>query len=353
MESPRPESEEQSGSTERQWDYVIIVGNGGSGSKRLLHIFDQSSHTHCRNEPYNNLTSPFKAIREFPRGWAIPPSEVDILEQGWDDAVKWTHERMGDRDFLPPPQKNHLYEGIRSTGLMKPLASRTMRKMMGILSPSLKKEEWPLPWWAGSKSRLEDAFLILKFNQSSGLIRWVLENRPRVKVIHIVRHPAGCLNSWRIRHLASHPEDFVYQNNLNRLRSVAEIDPEAREQFGDIDRLSNAEAELLFWRYAALVVHRAGVGKEQYELVLDEQVVQDGVTTSKQLYDISGLEWEPKVAQYVESHAKNWKEKSCSWDSMLPEEDHEMIQQLLSGTEMEEWWQPEQVVSRIDYTWQS
>lgn len=338
---------------DRPWDYVIIAGNGGSGSKRLLHLLDQSPRTHCRNEPYNNLTSPFRAIREFPRGWAIPPGEERLLEEGWDAAVAWSAARQGDRDFLPPPRKHHLHEAVRAAGLLKPLASRTLRRWMGLLTPALGQEEWELPRWAGSRERLSGAIPVLKFNQSSGLIAWVLANRPRVKVVHIVRHPAGCLNSWRKRHLAQHPTDFVFENNRERLRSVAAIDPEAARQFGDIESLSLEASELVFWRYAALAIHRAVPDPGQYELVLDEDVVADGPDVARRIYDACGIPFEEPVEAYVRDHAENWAKKSCPWKTMIPETDHALVEGLLEDTEMADWWNPEQVVSRIDYTWQT
>ncbi len=344
------------GSTREGWDYVLICSNGSSGGKRLLSTLDHSPHTHCRNEPYNNQGSPFRPLREFPRGWVLASGQEADLERDWDRAVAWTAARQGDRDFMPSPPKAHDRGLARSLGLLNVLASRRARRLLSTLSPALAGDEWPLPWWAGNRETFRQARLVMKFNQSPALVRWVLENRPRVKVVHLVRHPAGCLNSWHRRHLANNPDHFVLKNNLHRLRVVAEVDAAAAGAFGDIDRMTLENggldgSELLYWWYAVTTVHRSGEGRRQYTLIRDEDMLLDAAGTARRLYEACGLEWTGPVDKYVESRAQNWARSSAIWTELVPETIQLKVRNLLEGSEIESFWESDQRVSRVDYSW--
>jgi hypothetical protein len=334
-----------------RWDYVMIVGNGGSGTKRLLRIFDQSRQTHCRNEPYNNRQSPFEHLRTVPRGWILRPDDLALMEESWDAAVEWTRERMGDRDWMPSPSKDHFHPTAERFGLPPLLSSRRIRSVLRLIAPALRREEWLLPRWAGNRAALRRALLVMKFNQSPGFARWVLLKRSRVKVIHIVRHPAACLHSWRKRHLAERSHKEVEQNNLRRLEAVAEFDPSWAPRLGDLRRLSAEESELLFWLYGTLTTHAAGLGRDPYERVLDEEIALHPVATARRLYAACGLTWTDHVEAWLEERAENWRSRTHPWQHHVSSRDHPLIERLLADGELRTWWKTDQSVSDIDYTW--
>ena len=330
---------------------AMIVASGGSGSKRLLRILDQNAKTHCRNEPYNLANSPFRQLRTFPRAWVVTRDDEKVLEAQWDAAVRWTAVRMGARDCLPPPPKEHLYSLARRLGLLRAVSSRTIRKQMGFFMPGLSEEEWLLPRWLGDRTRIDQSLLVMKFNQSPGFGKWILANRKDVKVLQLVRHPAARFNSWRIRHLSRVDSELVRQRNAARLRAIRDADESWARRFGEIDQLSAEESELLFWVYETETIYRAGKGQPQYELTLDEQVVEDPMVVAKRLYRSLGLSWSGRTEEWVRAKAPHWRERATPWRDLLPARSVESVEKILDGSELRQLWDHDQLVSRIDYDW--
>ena len=335
----------------RRPSYAIVMANGGSGSKRLLRILDQSANTHCRGEPYNLASSPFRQLRTFPRGWVVTTDDERLLEAQWDQAARWTAVRMGARDCLPPPPKEHHYSLARRLGLLRAVSSETLRKQVSLIMPGLSEDEWLLPRWIGARTRINQSLLVMKFNQSPGLGKWILANRKDVKVLHLVRHPAARLSSWRIRHLSKGDSELVRQRNAARLRAIRDLDQSWAHRFGEIDQLSVEESELLFWVYETETIYGAGNGRKQYELTLDEQVVEEPMTVAKSLYRSLGLDWSLRTEEWVRAKARHWRERATPWRDLLPARSVESVERILDASEVREWWDHDQVVSGIDYDW--
>jgi len=333
------------------WDYVLVAGSGGSGSKRLLRIFDQSTKTHCRNEPYNNLGSPFAQLRSSPRAWVLAPDDLALLDREWDAAVRWTAARMGDRDTLPPPPKGHFLELGTRLGLLRLLSSRTARRLTRVVPSGGLREEWRVPRFIARRGALERSLLVMKFNQAPALMRWVLQRRPRVKIIHLVRHPAGYLASWQTRLLSRADREAVTLANRERLRVIAAARPEWAATFGPLEERSAEELELLFWLYDTRSICEAGSGKAQYELVLDEDISIGGFDVAKRLYASCGLEWEEGIETWLADSAANWRARTLPWRGLLKPAEVAIIEELLGKRDFEGWWSPDQLVSRIDYHW--
>ena len=329
----------------------MIMANGGSGSKRFLRILDQSPQTHCRGEPYNLSSSPFAEIRTFPLSWVVTDDDENMLEARWDDAVRWSAVRMGDRDRLPPPPKEHLHPLARRLGLLRAVSSRTIRTNMGRVLRGFSKDEWLLPRWLGDRDRVERALLIMKFNQAPGIGKWILANRRDVKILHLVRHPAARLASWRVRHLSKNDPELVRQRNAARLEAIRSLDESWAPRFGDIDGLSVEESELFYWLFESETLYGAGKDEPQYLLTTDEQVIDDPVSVAERLYETLGLGWPAQAAEWVRGKAPHWQDRTAPWRELLPSSSIETVEKILDASVIKEWWAPDQVVSRIDYDW--
>jgi hypothetical protein len=333
------------------WDYVLIVGSGGSGSKRLLRIFDHSPETHCRNEPYNNQGSPFALLRSSPRAWALAPGDPAVLEREWDPAVAWTAARTGDRDARPTPPKHHFRPLGARLGLLRLLSSRRLRRIAAAISSDGQSDEWRTPRLFVRGEGLESSLLVMKFNQAPSLARWVLERRPRVKVIHLVRHPAAYLASWRARVLPRCDPGVMITANRDRLRAIADRDESWAARFGPVDGLSAEALELLFWLYDTVSIREAGVARPQYERVFDEDVAITPVAVAKRLYAACGLPWREPVERWLNDRAENWRSGTVSWQEMLSPAEVRVVESLLERSELQGWWRSDQSVSRTDYLW--
>jgi hypothetical protein len=332
-----------------RWDCVLIFGYGKSGTKRLLRTLDLSPTTHCRNEPYNLSGSPWQRLRTLPRGYIVRPTDDELLRDEWDGAVDWCRHRMGERDRLPPPPKAHLHPLARRLGVLRLLGSRTARRVAGLVVRDLRRDEWLLPAWAGDRALLEQALVVLKINQSPGFACWVLRNRPTNKVIHIVRHPAGVLHSWSRRFLRDEDDERVRRNNIDRLELIARTDGGWAERFGDIGRMTVAEAEMWFWLYVTEVTHAAGEGSEQYHLVLDEDMMQKPVDVARTLYRECAIPWAQSVEDVLLEHASAWRACAAPWRDLLDADQVSTLEEILGSSPLRDLWSQDQLVSRIDY----
>lgn len=330
---------------------AIIFGCGKSGTKRLLRIMDLSRRTHCRNEPYNLHGSPFQGICVPPLKWILGPGDEEELERRWDGALQWSKVRMGELDFIPSPPKDHLHPFARRVGLLHLLGRRRVRRMLGLIARPLRNEEWLVPRWIGNPEILRRSSMVVKINQAPAVATWVLRHRPEDAVIHLVRHPAGALCSWAVRHLAFHDPERVRCACVAKLRVIAENDGSWAQLFGDLESLSVEEAELWFWRYVGETIHAAGLRSDRYVLVRDEDIVRDPVTVAQTVFRCCGLEWETEIEEELRRWAPHWRACSSRWRDLIRDDQIEMIERIFGDSPMAEWWSEEPAVSGVDYEW--
>lgn len=315
-------------------EYVLIVGQGRSGTNWLLSLLDFSPITHCRNEP-NEIREGLLA--KLPSPWVECDPQPE-LEAKWDDAVRWASTRLGERDSWIGSEKQHVYEFSRRLGLPRILERRRLRSLMALFLPSLRGSEWLMPRWMGSRIALEKALPVLKCVQVPGWAAWVSTNRASAQVLHIVRHPGGFLNSWRNRYLALHDSEAVSDANRARLKVVMEAAPSWARLLRHVDRMSVEESELWYWRYACETIHNAGVASPNYELIIYERLVADPVGMSRRIYDVCGLLWDDRIENACRRTSSDSKRISDSWRSHLSEEQSSLVTRILEGSLMQRWW---------------
>lgn len=317
-----------------QPEYVMIVGQGRSGTNWLLDILDQSPRTHCRNEPDHIDGSPLKALPN-PN---VAGMEDAAIAAGWDAAVRWTSTHMGERDHSIPGPKEHVHELGRRLGLARAVNRRTRAALRTIL-PGLRGGEWELPGWLGSKEKLAQAMAVLKFVQAPAWAVWAMEHRPQARVLHIVRHPGGFLNSWRNRWLGRNEGELVRQLNRARLDAVRRAAPEWGDRFGDVERMSVVESELWYWRYASETIHAAGEQSSRYQLVVYERLVGGVMETAQRLYAFCGLPWDERIAKGIGAMSGESASIAKTWQSKVTPEDVEAVNRVMAGSTMEHWWE--------------
>jgi len=277
-------------------DYVLIVGQGRSGTNWLLQLLDRSARTFCRNEPYGAVESPLNALN---RHRFVVRSDQRELEAQWDEAARWTSCHMGDRDPRVPVRKHHIYEPSRLLGPYRWVHGPRLRGVLSRFSPSLRGQEWPVPWWLGNAGRLASSLPVLKLVAPPGWASFVLKQRPGIPVIHIIRHPGGFLNSWSKRYLATQEREAVRRANQERLRDIVGEDPAWGAVFGDIEAMDAEESELCYWRYANEVVYLAGRESVDYHNIAYEDLVADPVGVMKPLYEACGLVLDESIERSV------------------------------------------------------
>jgi hypothetical protein len=195
-----------------------------------------------------------------------------------------------------------------------------------------------MPFWVGSEAALERAVVVFKMIQIPGWVAWVLARRPSTKIVHIVRHPGGFLNSWRNRHLGVHDPEEVRTENRNRLDVIRTAHPEWAGRFGDIDAMAVGESELWYWRYATETINAAGAGKPQYHLILYEHLAADPTAVMRRVFEFSGLEWDDRIARRVRARSTESTSIAAAWRSKLSKEEVAHVERVLAGSPMERWW---------------
>jgi hypothetical protein len=305
--------------------YGVIVGQGRSGTKWLLELFDASPHTFCRNEPDEIEGSPFERMRA--EGGTVR-AENPLCAQHWDGAVAHALSSMGERDTPIPGSKKFLYEPMRRGGVLRGVRSRTLRRAAARVVPSFRAGEWPLPVFLGDRRELARSFGVLKFIASPGWASFVLRERREVPVIHLVRHPGGFVNGWATRWLAGRDVDAVTRVNRDRLHGIAAEHPRYRALFGDIEKMTAYEAELWQWYHVNQSIFEAGTRSSRYHLVRYEDLVEDAVERMREVYGACELPFDEAVEAYILETTRASREIAEAWRKNLSARHRELVDRL-------------------------
>jgi hypothetical protein len=315
-------------------DYVMIVGHGRSGTNWLLQLLNLSPETHCRNEPDEIKGSPLALL---PCPWTKRERQPE-LDLNWGEAVQWAATRFGERDPRLPARKDHILELARRLRITRLAERPKLRSFASTFIASLRGHEWAGPAWVDRDILLKRALPVLKFVQVPGWAAWVLANRPRVAVLHIVRHPEGFLNSWRRRYLSARDPEAVSRANQQRLWQVAECDGAWRDRFGPVDQMTMDESELAYWWYACETIHRAGLENPRYRLIIYEGLAHDPIRTAQSLFQMCGLSWSRRIELDIVRTSATSKEIAGAWRQNRTRESEALVAKVLRESLMREWW---------------
>ena len=275
--------------------YAVITGNGRSGTNWLETILDASPLTHCRSEPYGIPASPFNKI---PQVWKAGKTAPDMARL-WDEIVLWSRSRIGRGDHAFTSPKQYVHRMAEKSGIARLIAHSKSRRVMAFVQPSLRQGEWLMPWWIGSQQRLEQAYPVFKINLDHRMVSWILLHRPQARILHIIRHPSGRLNSWLSRYVAGRNIDDILAVRKDRLRKIGEAEPEWKAKFGDIEALSLVECEVWFWRYLNESVYAAGHDYPGYLRLIYEDLVEAPHAHARKAYAFCGLPWDAHIEAMV------------------------------------------------------
>lgn len=318
---------------------VMIVGAGRSGTNWLLDLLDLSPQTFCRNEP-NEIAG--GALASLPDPVLCP---CDIDPQAWDRAIEAARLSMGYRDHRVIPPKRFTRPLTSPLGPL--LKRRRVRAVLSSVYPSLRAGEWPAPAWLLRRDRLRDATLVMKLAQAPGWARWVLANRPDTLIVHIVRHPAGFLDSWRRRYLKRHDPERVRLANADRLHSLVSRDPAWAHRLRDIDAMSVDESELWYWLYAGEHIDAAGLdAPSRYHRVIYEDLCANPLAQTRALYHAARLPWGRALDARVAAISESSESIASAWRERLDEDAQRLVERILSTSPLRRFWHPSEPSAR-------
>jgi hypothetical protein len=326
--------------------YAVITGNGRSGTNWLETILHASPLTHCRSEPYGIPASPFNRIPQVWKSGAATPD----MERHWDEVVDWSRSHVGRGDHAFTGPKRYVHPLARWSGITRLIAHSRSRRIIALLQPSLRRGEWRMPWWVGSQRRLEQAYPVFKINLDRRMAEWILAHRPQARILHMVRHPCGRLNSWLSRYVAGRNADSVLADRKDRLRRIGEREPGWKARFGNIEALSLVECEVWFWRYVNESVFEAGLHQPGYLRLVYEELVESPLDNARKAYGFCGLPWDAGVEETITRGLDDsvWGKLSgtpasvaYAWKARLLPEHIRTVETIVHDSPIMAWWTKE------------
>ncbi len=327
--------------------YIQIVGHGRSGTNWLLDILDASEFSHCRNEPDE---VPESCLAYLHRLWYSDKALESVTEQ-WDSQIRQAKLCMSKRDHHVETPKKHIYPFAQKSGLATLPTRAKARQVLQAFFPELRRGEWKVPRWIADEDRLAQACAVFKINMLvAWFVSWLLNERPQIPVIHIVRHPGGYFNSSLQRFFSKRTDaELAAESQFYKtlLRTAVQVYPQWANRIGDIDALSLKEAVLWFWCLNNEMIYREGKEKPNYRLLIYEDMVANSQENCRKIYDFCRLPWNHTVEQQIahglgQSVWGNLKasptEVAQAWHKQLEPEDQALVQQILAKSLMQSWW---------------
>lgn len=328
---------------------VLISSYGKSGSKRLLRLFDLNPETHCRNEPDEYKNSPFNKLRQIPESWIVCRGDNEKIASHWSGAVKWAASHIGNRDQFPPPHK--LASTPIASFAWRIIGSQRCRMALGFVAPEWRSEEWIPSGWLYNADKMRAAVAVFKLNHAPELTTWALQNDPTTRVIHLLRHPAAVLNSWRKRFLAISNREIVTHNNRSRLRFIMQHEPQWHHRFETVEKMSAEESELWYWCYLNEAINEIGANYPSYKVVLDEDIASNTPEIVSKMMRHCDLPISQAMINVTAKVSNEWRNELRDWHQLLDKNHINLVNRILAESPLSRHWSPNELVSGIDYKW--
>lgn len=259
---------------------IAIVGMPRSGTSWLGQIFDSSPNVAYRLEPIFSYA--FKN--------AVDENSTKDEYKGLFDGIYISHD-----DFL-------LQKDKREAGTY----------------PTFLKRESP-------------EFLAFKTTRFHHLLENMMRYFENLKMVSIVRHPCGAINSW-----LNTPREFP-----------ATADPMKEWRTGNCRKTAKEE----FWGFddwkkvTSMHMEFAKIYPEQFKIIRYEDLVEDTLPRTMELFNFTGLDLEGQTISFIrECHNHHnsdsyavfkKKDVSCTWKDSLPKEIQKEIIEEIKGTPLE------------------
>ncbi len=302
---------------------------------------DASPITFCRNEPNECVPSQFDRLVNQ---WRIG-ADGAALSQWWDQVIEHTATHMGERDHRLNNPKTFVHPISQALGIAQLSARPRFRKFASRAIWAWDDGEWKMPRWVGNLNDPE-IFTIVKLVQSYNWATWVLENRPEVPVVQIVRHPGARHESFLRRYVAHAGAETTRIAKIEQLRELT-TEPGMKDRMGSVDDLTLAEAETWFGIYQMETFELRAAESPRYLRVVYEEMVGDPGGTIERIYDHLGLPLPNEVRSTIEAQrstsvfgpvSKDQHERVDLWRERLDQSDVEAIDNILCTSSIASWW---------------
>jgi hypothetical protein len=296
---------------ERGQPVTVVTCAGRSGSKWVQQLLDLSPTTLCRNEPHR-----------------IDPVLSDPDAADWFEHAILAGHRIGIHDLRPESVKSivrPLARSLRLDRLVYSRASRVLWRRRGTVA---------YPALIYDRGRFDEMHLVLKIINARHLVCRLLREQEPVRVVHVMRHPGGMLNSWLKRYASRFDPSDILLKQREVLSKIHAIDPAYAALTGPADSLSLGALKLWCWRHAQEDMIRHGDGRSAYTCVVFEKLAEDPVGQVARLYERIGLGWSDSVGEGVLRLTGRSQSIAGAWRDGLASEQAELVDEILGGSQL-------------------
>jgi hypothetical protein len=314
--------------------YVLIAGQGRSGTNWILDILDLCENTWCRNEPNELINSAMASLADG----TLIDSEFFPDTDDWTEVIRKTGEAFGDRDRVGKESKDYYRASICRHLVQFIYDKPRVRKPLKSIFSHFELDEWVIPRFFLDDKQRSNRLTIVKVNQMPAWSHFILDKDGNGKVIHIVRHPGGFLNSWKNRYLRHMCSAVVLLENRTRLERLAGLSETWRKRMGNIIQMSLPETELWYWLYANEETYRIGLKNNRYKLVVFEKLAGDYKNEVKDILEFSTLNISKEQEKEMFKLGDNSISISDGWKQSLNTEEKSLVERILDNSELSSLW---------------
>jgi len=200
-------------------------------------------------------------------------------------------------------------------------------------------DDWQLPRWIGSRTKLQDAITILKIINARKAIVHLLRNNSPIPIIHLVRHPGGMLNSWNRRYLGPREEQVVIKNERSIMYNQLKEWPEYAQMVGPVDNMDLHEAKLWCWRFAQERLVTVGDDHPTYLRIIYEELASNPITILRNAYKHVGLDWPTaEIKPRVRILCRKSTSIGMKWRKELKPNEIACMKRVMCGSPLAKWW---------------
>ena len=264
--------------------YVVISGNGRSGSNRVLDIYDASRSTVCRNEVNEIEDTEFNRI-----GGSLFEEDLDPIHlTSLHAALRRAGTRRSQRDRLNQTDKSFLTVAEKlMLNLTKHTSVRHALSAVGLIE---KPSEWALTGFGSDLTAPPGARLVLKLNSCPGWTAALAVGDSACRVVHNIRDPQDYLQSWYNRFIQNGFGTRSFEENFEDVpRILAYFGRDKAERLREPSEDNVVEVEVWRWRFINERLRELASLDARYLMVTYAEVEADAGAVARRLFELAGL----------------------------------------------------------------
>lgn len=322
---------------------VLVAGTGRSGTSWLGKILDSSPLVFYKYEPdntdrypwFSRIPSRLEPTPDFDR--FREPFAQAITRAFWSYSVNLESRPLFPKSFL----RQHTWRALN-------FSMRVWRKFTRGGAPTFRIPRWMFP------SDPYAALLVIKSVVSNLRLTWIHRHFPEVKLVLIVRHPGGYLNSM---FTAARKHGWANVGTKERLSDTVLPFPcpEHLKYAGAFENGSDFERELIYWIVANETPILELAESSTFKIVVYEELCARPADVAEDVFRFVGIPFDGSTRQFLRDSTteerpgfhgvfKNPTRAARKWREELSDEQLTVVDQYLARCSLGRLWEPRPAV---------